>query len=133
MKRLPASHLRIARPCRDLQASEQFWVDGLGPDVLFRAGPAAEGGHALLMVGWQDTGWHLELVSDPDGETPAAPTEEDLLVLYLDGEVEAATISHLVASGGTQVTSRNPYWDNGGVTIADPDGYRLVLTIRSWP
>jgi len=85
------------------------------------------------MVGWQDTGWHLGLVSDPDGETPAAPTEEDLLVLYLDGEVEAATISRLVAAGSTQVTSRNPHWDNGGVSIADPDGYRLVLTIRSWP
>jgi len=38
MKRLPASNLRIARPGRDLQASERFWVDGLGPDVLFRAG-----------------------------------------------------------------------------------------------
>jgi YycE-like C-terminal domain len=24
------------------------------------------------------------------------------------------------------------YWDIGGVTIADPDGYRIVLTQRSW-
>ena len=133
MKPLPASHLRIARPSRDLRASERFWVDGLGLDVLFRAGPSAEGGHALLMVGWPEAAWHLELVSDPDGETPAAPTEEDLLVLYLDGEADAGVISRLVDAGGIQVTSRNPYWDHGGVTIADPDGYRLVLTSRSWP
>ena len=124
MKPSPASHLRIARPSHDLQASERFWVDGLGLDVLFRAGPSAEGGHALLMVGWPDAGWHLELIGDPDGETPAAPTEEDLVVLYLQGEIDA---------GGTQVASRNPYWDQGGVTIADPDGYRLVLTSRRWP
>lgn len=26
-----------------------------------------------------------------------------------------------------------PWWDEGGVTIVDPDGYRLVLTSRSWP
>ena len=140
MKPSPASHLRLARPSRDLQASERFWVDGLGLEVLFRADSSAEGGHALLMAGWPDAGWHLELVSDPDGETPAAPTEEDLLVLYLQGEVDAGVgevdtgvVRRLIDAGGTRVASRNPYWDHGGVTIADPDGYRLVLTSRSWP
>ena len=85
------------------------------------------------MVGWPDAAWHLELVSDPGGETPAAPTEEDLLVLYLNGEVDAGVIGRLVDAGGSRAASRNPYWDDGGVTIADPDGYRLVLTSRSWP
>ncbi len=133
MKPLPASHLRIARPSRDLRAAERFWVDGLGLDVLFRTGPGAEGGHALLMVGWPGAAWHLELVSDPEGETPPAPTEEDLLVLYLGGEVDAAVVSRLVEAGGSRVTSRNSYWDEGGVTVVDPDGYRIVLTGRSWP
>lgn len=132
MNPMPANHLRLARPSRDLRASERFWVDGLGLDVLFRADSSAEGGHALLMVGWPDAAWHLELVDDREGETPAAPTEEDLLVLYLDGDVEAGTINRLVAAGGTRVAARNPYWDHGGVTIADPDGYRLVLTSRGW-
>jgi catechol 2,3-dioxygenase-like lactoylglutathione lyase family enzyme len=133
MQPTPASHLRIARPSRDLQASERFWVGGLGLDVLFRAGPSAEGGHALLMAGWPGAAWHLELVGDPDGETPAAPTEEDLLVLYLGADVDAGLIDRLVGAGGIRVPSRNPYWDHGGVTIADPDGYRLVLTSRNWP
>jgi catechol 2,3-dioxygenase-like lactoylglutathione lyase family enzyme len=133
MKSLPASQLRIARPSRDLQAAERFWVDGLGLKVLYRADSSAEGGHALLMVGWPDAAWHLELVGDPDGETPAAPSEEDLVVLYLDGEDSAGIASRLVEAGGTRVASRNPYWDHDGITVADPDGYRLVLTSRSWP
>jgi len=133
MQPSPASHLRIARPSHDLRASERFWAGGLGLEVLFRADASAEGGHALLMVGWPDAAWHLELVSDPGGETPAAPTEEDLLVLYLDGEVDPDVVRRLVHAGGTRVPARNPYWDRGGVTIADPDGYRLVLTSRSWP
>ena len=132
MKPLPSSHLRIARPSRDLRATERFWVDGLGLDVLYRADSSAEGGHALLMAGWPSAAWHLEFVDDREGETPAAPTEEDLLVLYLDGDVDEGTVSRLVDAGGTRVASRNPYWDHGGVTIADPDGYRLVLTSRSW-
>jgi hypothetical protein len=36
-------------------------------------------------------------------------------------------------AGGTRVAARNPYWDQWGVTIADPDGYRLVLSTRCWP
>src|ERR1700751_2769935 len=103
MKSLPTSHLRIARPSRDLRMSERFWVEGLGLEVLFGADSSAEGGHALLMVGWPDAAWHLELVSDPRGETPAAPTEEDLLVLYLNGEVDAGVVSRLADAGGTQV------------------------------
>lgn len=133
MTNLQASHLRIARPSRDLAAAERFWVHGLGLEVLFRTGPDTEGGHALLMVGWPDAGWHLELTGDPDGETPPAPTEEDLLVLYLGGEVDEALIGRLVAAGGVRVAARNPYWDRWGVTIADPDGYRLVLSTRTWP
>jgi catechol 2,3-dioxygenase-like lactoylglutathione lyase family enzyme len=132
MKPRPANHLRIARPSRDLRAAERFWVDGLGLEVLLRVDDSAEGGHALLMAGWPEAAWHLELVSDPGGETPAAPTEEDLLVLYLDGEVDSDVVRRLVDAGGTPVASRNPYWDEGGITIADPDGYRLVLTSRSW-
>jgi catechol 2,3-dioxygenase-like lactoylglutathione lyase family enzyme len=126
----PRSHLRIARPSRDLRAAERFWVDGLGLQVLFRTGDSAEGGHALLMAGWPGAGWHLELVGDD--ETQPAPTEEDLLVLYLDGPVPGEVLSRLLAAGGSRVTARNPYWEQWGVTIADPDGYRLVLYTRSW-
>jgi catechol 2,3-dioxygenase-like lactoylglutathione lyase family enzyme len=133
MKPVPASHLRIARPSHDLRASERFWVEGLGLEVLFRADDQAEGGHALLMVGWPDAAWHLELVGDPEDETPAAPTEEDLLVLYLGGEVDAELVGRLVEAGGVRVAARNPYWDHWGVTLADPDGYQLVLSTLSWP
>ena len=133
MKPGPASHLRIARPSHDLRACERFWVDGLGLDVLFRADDTAEGGHALLMVGWPGAAWHLELVGDPDDTTPARPTEEDLLVLYVGGPVDDDAVRPLVEAGGTRVAARNPYWDRWGVTIADPDGYRLVLSSRSRP
>src|SRR6201987_4591757 len=133
MKSLPTSHLRIARPSRDLRMSERFWVEGLGLEVLFRADSSAEGGHALLMVGWPDAAWHLELVSDPGGETPPALTEEDLLVLYLNGEIDAGVIGRLADAGGTQVVARHPYWDQGGITIMDPDGYRLGLSRPSSP
>jgi hypothetical protein len=129
---LPTSHLRIARPSRDLGAAEQFWVAGLGLEVLLRIDESPAGDHALLMVGWPGAAWHLELVGDPAGEAPPAPTEEDLLVFYLDGPVDNDVITRLTDAGGSRVPARNTYWDEWGVTIADPDGYRLVLCTRSW-
>ena len=128
----PRPPLRIARPTRALAAAERFWVDGLGLEVLFRSAPDA-GGHALLMVGWPDASWHLELVDDPASAQANPPGEEDLLVLYLDDAVDPDLLDRLTAAGGTPVPARNPYWDVWGVTVQDPDGHRLVLCTRSWP
>ena len=41
-------------------------------------------------------------------------------------------IERLRTHGGTIVEALNPYWERWGVTIADPDGYRLVLCERQW-
>ena len=122
MKPLPTNHLRIARPSHDLRASERFWVHGLGLDVLFRADESASGGACPADGRMASGGVALELVGDPGGATPAAPTEEDLLVLYLDGVIDDDVVSRLIDAGGMRVASRNPYWERWGVTIADPDG-----------
>lgn len=127
----PSNHLRLARPSRDLAAAERFWVQGLGLDGLWRVEPAG-GAHALLMVGWADAGWHLELVEEPAGAVRPSPTEEDLLVLYVGGALDDDLEQRLVDAGGTRVQARNLYWEQWGITLADPDGYRLVLSHRAW-
>nr|WP_306211981.1 VOC family protein [Actinoplanes sp. RD1] len=120
-------HLRIARPCTDLAAAERFYVEGLGLQVLYRATASAPGEHDLLMVGAPGAAWHLELVL---GGTPA-PTEEDLLVLYLGEPAAPELVDRLVACGGT-VVSQGPYWDRWAVTVRDRDGYRVALSSRTW-
>jgi catechol 2,3-dioxygenase-like lactoylglutathione lyase family enzyme len=131
---IDANHvIRIARPSLDLAAAERFYVGGLGLSVLFRAtGGPAHGPYDLLMLGPAGGQWHLELTIAASGVVTPAPTPEDLLVIYLAAPVAEATVAQAVAHGGTVVPSLNPYWDEGGVTIADPDGYRVVLTEHSW-
>ncbi|MFG3705609.1 VOC family protein [Micromonospora sp. NPDC047670] len=124
-------HVRIARPSRDLAAAERFWVGGLGLDVLWRSTADGSGEHDLLMVGLPGAGWHLELVGGERLAADPAPTADDLLVLYLDGPVADELVQELERAGGTRV-SAGPYWDRWGVTVADPDGYRLVLSTRGW-
>ncbi|RII13948.1 Glyoxalase-like domain protein [Streptomyces sp. YIM 130001] len=126
-------HLRIARPSRDLEAAERYWTGGLGLQVLYRTtGSGGPGEHDLLMVGAPDADWHLELTHQEHALVEPRPTEEDLLVLYFDGAVPEALLARLEEHGGTRVTSPNPYWNEWGVTVQDPDGYRLVLCTRAW-
>ncbi|GAA4896175.1 VOC family protein [Streptomyces coeruleoprunus] len=127
------SHVRIARPTRDLAVAERFWAEGLGLSVLYRAeAGGVPGEHDLLMVGYPDASWHLELVHEEGRPLEPTPTVEDLLVLYLDGPVPDELVARLEAHGGQRVASPNPYWNTWGVTVEDPDGYRLVLCTRGW-
>jgi catechol 2,3-dioxygenase-like lactoylglutathione lyase family enzyme len=123
----PLVSVRIARPCRDLAAVRRFYVEGLGLEVLYEG----SGPHDIVMLGWPSAAWHLELVGGPHLDVEPAPTEQDLLVLYLAGPVDEDQVRRLEAAGGTRV-AQGEYWDRWGVTVADPDGYRLVLSTRSW-
>ena len=128
-----AAHIRIARPSRDLDAAAAFWTDGLGLDVLWRdTADGTPGHHSLLMVGWPGAAWHLELTHDPAAPVEPRPTADDLLVVYLDGDVPAELLARLEEHGGKRVPAHNPYWDEWGVTVQDPDGYLLVLSTRGW-
>ncbi|MEI5099360.1 VOC family protein [Streptomyces sp. PmtG] len=127
------THVRVARPSRDLAAAERFYVDALGLDVLWRsAAERAPGAHDLLMVGPAGGAWHFELTHDPERPLEPTPTVDDLFVVYLGEPVDESLVARLTAAGGTRVASHNPYWDEFGVTVADPDGYRLVLCSRTW-
>lgn len=133
MSLITANHtIRIARPTRSVNAAERFWCEGVGLKVLWRTGTEAVGGHSLLMVGIVGAPWHLELVENPDTLDANPPSAEDLLVVYRGHPINQTEIQQLILAGGKVVPARNPYWDKYGITIEDPDGYRLVLSHRTW-
>jgi hypothetical protein len=67
---------------------------------------------------------HLELVCAPHC-APPQPHPETLLVLCL-GSWDA--VHERVRQGQlTTVPAANPYWDLHGITVTDPDGWRVVL------
>jgi catechol 2,3-dioxygenase-like lactoylglutathione lyase family enzyme len=138
----PRDHIRIARPTRNIRQARRFYTDGLGMEELYRVTPedAAHEGteHVddLVMLGWPNASWHLELVLDhtKDAENVCLPqpTVEDLLVVYVNGPIDRDAVKKLVTAGGKEVRPKNPYWEEWGVTVEDPDGYRIVLSQRQW-
>lgn len=123
--------LRVARPTDSLDALLPFYVNGLGFEVLYRFD-----GHDSfdgVMVGRPGHPYHLEFTHQRGHTVGRAPTEDNLLVLYLPEAADyRAALARMAAAGFAPVNSYNPYWDEGGATFEDPDGYRVVLTNRRW-
>ena len=123
----PPLHVRIARQTGDMEAVVAYYRDGLGlPEIGRFAGHAGYDGVMLDLPG---TGAHLEFTATSH-LTPPAPHVEDLLVLFLG---EQAMVDEVLARlGVSPVPSANPYWDQIGVTVLDPDGFRVVLVSEAW-
>lgn len=125
---LPVVQVRVARPTRRLRELKKFYCDGLGLAVI----NSFEGhaGYSGLMLGLPGNAYHLEFTEheaarDADYSPPSA---DNLLVLYIpDGAAIAAIRARLAALGYAAVAPENPYWNERGTTIADPDGWRVVL------
>jgi catechol 2,3-dioxygenase-like lactoylglutathione lyase family enzyme len=120
--------LRVARHTERLGDVVAFYRDGIGlPEI---GGFRDHAGYDGVFLGVPGTEAHLEFTSGGDHGVPA-PHPESLLVLYLGNHGAAdAVIARL---GSHAVAPANPYWGEHGVTLEDPDGFRVVLVPDKWP
>ncbi len=119
--------VRVARQTGRLDEVVAFYRDGLGLPEIARF--ADHDGYSGVMLDLPGTSAHLEFTATEHVPLPAAHAE-DLLVLYLGDQQEVVRV--LATSGVTAVPSANPYWDKVGVTVTDPDGFRVVLVAGCW-
>jgi catechol 2,3-dioxygenase-like lactoylglutathione lyase family enzyme len=120
------AQVRIARPTDKLDEVVRFYRDGLGLPVI---GSFAEhAGYDGVMLGLPGANYHLEFTRHAAGSPGAAPSRDNLLVFYIpDGAVRRGVAERLSAMGYPEVEPENPYWKGQSITIADPDGWRVVL------
>lgn len=124
-------HLRVARPTDHLDEILRFYRDGLGLDVLYEF--TDHEGFDGVMLGRKGLGWHLEFTRKHGHDAGRAPTQDNLIVLYLpDASGWQGAVARMIAHGYHPVPSFNPYWDRAGKTFEDSDGYRIVLQQASW-
>ena len=123
---LPVLRVRWARPTDRLEEVVAFYTDGLGLQQLARF--EGHAGYDGVLVGLPGSDYHLEFTYHVDGSPGPAPSEDNLLVLYLESKREAELVAaRLDALGYPAVEPENPYWDGRSITVADPDGWRVVL------
>ena len=126
----PIAQIRFARPTPDIDRLLRFYRDGLQLKIIGEFRDHA--GYNGVMLGLPDATVHLEFTEQVDRKDYPAPTAEHLLVLYFtDAFVRDEYVSRLGLLGFLPVEPENPYWLLNGVTIEDPDGYRVVLVNKS--
>jgi catechol 2,3-dioxygenase-like lactoylglutathione lyase family enzyme len=120
--------VRFARHTERLPEIVRFYRDCLGLPELGRFDD--HDGYDGVFFGLPGTGAHLEFTSGGHHDAPPSHPET-LLVLYL-GSAEA--VEEMSTRVGTEpVESANRYWRAHAVTLADPDGFRVVLVPQTGP
>ena len=128
----PFAHLRVARPTDQLDRIAAMYRDGLGFDVIadWRDHEGVDG----TVLAHRELSYQIEFTQEPAHPVGRAPTEDNLLVFYiLDAGEWSTACERMLAAGFEPVSSRNPYWNRGGRTFEDADGYRVVMFNGSWP
>ena len=120
--------VRFARHTHRLDEVVRFYGEGLGLPELGRFDD--HDGYSGVFFGLPGTAAHLEFTSGGRHDAPP-PHPETLLVFYLGDTDAVEELRRRI--GADPVASANPYWNTHGITLVDPDGFRVVLVPQSGP
>ncbi|WP_430788056.1 VOC family protein [Virgibacillus flavescens] len=120
------AQIRIARPTDKFEEVIDFYEYGLGLKRITDF--TGHRGYTGVIYGLPGVEYHLEFTKHVDGSPCPAPSEDNLLVLYIPEKNEIDQIyNRLQKMGYKAVPPENRYWEEKGITVADPDGWRVVL------
>jgi ribosomal protein S18 acetylase RimI-like enzyme len=119
--------LRVARHTEGLDELVRFYRDGIG--LIEIGGFRDHDGYDGVFLELPGSGAHLEFTSG-GGHGAPAPHPESLLVLYLGDEEAVRSVAARLAVD--PIAPANPYWATHGLTVQDPDGFRVVLVPERW-
>ena len=122
----PYTQIRVARPTHHFEAVIDFYKNGLGLTVI--GSFTDHNGISGIMMGLPHMHYHLEFTYHENSSPCPPPTKDNLLVFYLRDTAQRDTIAQrLFTMGYPAAAPQNPYWEKHGITIEDPDGWRIVL------
>jgi GNAT superfamily N-acetyltransferase len=117
--------LRVARPTDRLADVVQFYERGMG--FIRLASFEDHDGFDGVILGQPGGPCQVEFTRKRGERAGRAPSQDHLFVFsFFDRDVWQRAVDRMAAVA-PPVPSFNPYWDRGGRTFEDPDGYRVVL------
>jgi catechol 2,3-dioxygenase-like lactoylglutathione lyase family enzyme len=119
-------NLRVARHTNNLEKIKSFYIDILGFELLGSFENHAD--YDGVFISKPNLDWHFEFTTS-DEKANHYFDEDDILVLYPDTILEYNNLIHNLLNNNISIlTSKNPYWNENGKMVLDPDGYRIVIS-----
>jgi len=118
--------LRVARHTNDLEKIKSFYIDILGFELL--GGFENHNNYDGIFIGKPDLDWHFEFTKSNDNANHI-PDEDDIIVLYPKTISEYnQLIDKILNNNISLITSKNPYWNENGKMLLDPDDFRIIIS-----
>ena len=118
--------LRVARHTNDLENIKSFYVNILGLEIL--GGFENHNNYDGIFIGKPSENWHLEFTKSKE-KINILCNEEDYLVFYPENQLEYERIIKNIETNNIKfITSKNPYWNENGKIILDPDGFGIIIS-----
>lgn len=117
---------RFARHTNDLEKLLFFYTTILDLDLLgsFKNHNDYDG----IFLGKENLDWHLEFTRTNE-IVNFNFKEDDVLVFYPETQDEYDTILLNISENSIKtISAKNPYWNENGKMILDPDGYRIIIS-----
>ncbi|MQP52284.1 MULTISPECIES: VOC family protein [unclassified Flavobacterium] len=117
---------RFARHTNNLEQVKSFYIDILGFELLGNF--VKHNDYDGIFIGKSNENWHLEFTKSEE-VVHFDFNEDDILVFYPNNKIEFDFIMNKIQSKKIEfVEAKNPYWNENGKMILDPDGYRIIIS-----
>ncbi len=118
--------LRIARHTNKIEEIKIFYTTILNLEILGEF--QKHNGYDGIFIGKPTFDWHLEFITTHE-DVNHQFDEDDCLVFYpttqqeYDEIIERLELHHI-----KPIKSKNPYWNDNGISFLDPDGFIVIVS-----
>lgn len=117
---------RFARHTNNLEKINSFYIDILGFELL--GGFENHNFYDGIFIGKPNENWHLEFTKSEE-TIEFNFGDDDYLVFYPENHSEYNAIIESISKNNIAfITSKNPYWNENGKIILDPDGFSIIIS-----
>jgi catechol 2,3-dioxygenase-like lactoylglutathione lyase family enzyme len=117
---------RNARHTNNLKPIVEFYTNILGLEVLFSF--ENHNDYSGAFIGKPNHEWHLEFTTSKNKAEHKFDVEY-ILVFYPTEKNEYDEIVERIETNDIEkIKAKNSFWDDNGIMIKDPDGFRVIIS-----
>ena len=118
--------LRVARHTNNLDKLIEFYTKILALEILGSFKDHA--GYDGVFIGKKEAQWHLEFTSNEE-QAEHSFDDHDVLVFYPTSKSSFQKVKENIQAHKLSILkAKNPYWNDNGILVQDPDGFNVIIS-----